>query len=61
MVDDDTRLEKLTVHSYDVRLKEKWNVHSMKNIILIDLQENDFHSLDIYIKAINTVMDISSI
>jgi len=32
----------------------------MKNVILIDLQENDLHSLDAYIKAINTVVNIPS-
>ncbi|CAG8684555.1 14915_t:CDS:2 [Funneliformis caledonium] len=31
----------------------------MKDVILIDLQENDLHSLNAYIKAINTVMDIN--
>src|ERR1044072_6380687 len=60
-VDDDTRLEELTVHSYDVRLNKKRNVRSMKDVILIDLQENDLHSLDAYIKAINTVVDVPSI
>jgi len=60
MVDDDTRLEELTVHSYDVRLKEKRNSRSMKDAILIDLQENDLHSLDAYIRAINTVVNVPS-
>src|ERR1044072_6525021 len=56
MVDDNTRLEKLIVHSYNIRLKEKQNVCSMKDVILIDLQENDLHSLDVYFQAINTVV-----
>ncbi len=88
MVDDDTRLEELTVYgsfaikiesrdivnhmvrnviliancpySYDVRLKEKRNARLMKDIILIDLQENDLYSLDAYIKAINTVVNVPS-
>ena len=33
----------------------------IKNVIFIDLQENDLHSLDAYIKAINIIMDIPSI
>ena len=36
-VDDNTRLEELTVHSYDIRLKEKRNARSMKDVVLIDL------------------------
>ncbi|RIB19638.1 hypothetical protein C2G38_2181293 [Gigaspora rosea] len=54
-VDDGTRLEELTVHSYDVRLQEKRHSRSMKNVVLIDLQENQLHSMDEYIEAINTV------
>ncbi|RIB20139.1 hypothetical protein C2G38_2081627, partial [Gigaspora rosea] len=57
-VDDDTRLEELTVHSYDVRLKEKRSSRSMKNTILIDLQKNDLHTIDAYIKAIYTVVNV---
>ncbi len=60
MVDDDTRLKELTVHSYDVRLKEKRNARLIKDVIFINLQENDLHSLDIYIKAINTIVNIPS-
>jgi len=33
----------------------------MKDAILVDLQENNLHSLDAYIKAINTVTNILSI
>ncbi|CAG8756137.1 5042_t:CDS:1, partial [Funneliformis caledonium] len=55
IIDDNTKLEELTIHSYDIRLKEKRNARSMKDAILVDLQENNLHSLDAYIKAINTV------
>jgi len=58
--DDDTRLEELTVHSYDIRLKEKRNTRAMKDVILVDLQENNLHSLDAYVKAINTVVNVPS-
>ncbi|RIB26015.1 hypothetical protein C2G38_2065994 [Gigaspora rosea] len=58
IVNNNTRLEELTVHSYDVRLKEK--SRSMKDTILIDLQKNDLHSMDAYIKAINTVVNVPS-
>ena len=57
---DDTKLEELTVHSYDSRLKEKRNVRSMKDVILVDLQENDLHSLDAYVRATNTVLNVPS-
>ncbi|CAG8738171.1 3743_t:CDS:2, partial [Gigaspora rosea] len=56
-VDDGTRLEELTVHSYDVRLQEKRHSRSMKNVVLIDLQENQLHSMDEYIEAINTYIE----
>ena len=32
----------------------------MKDAILVDLQENNLHSLDAYIKVINTVTNILS-
>jgi hypothetical protein len=38
---DDSRLEELILHSYDVRLKEKRDARSMKDVILVDLQEKD--------------------
>ncbi|CAG8646811.1 4929_t:CDS:1, partial [Funneliformis mosseae] len=59
MVDNDTRLKELTVYSYDIRLKKKQNTRLMKNVILIDLQENNLHSLDVYIKTINTIVNVS--
>jgi hypothetical protein len=57
---DDSRLEELILHSYDVRLKEKRDARSMKDVILVDLQENDLHSLDAYVNAINTVVNVPS-
>ncbi|CAG8492024.1 9441_t:CDS:2 [Funneliformis caledonium] len=59
-VDDSTKLEELTAHSYDTRLKEKWDARSMKDVVLIDLQENNLHSLNAYIKAINAVVNVPS-
>ncbi|CAG8525954.1 10830_t:CDS:1 [Acaulospora morrowiae] len=59
-IDDNTRLEELIVHSYDIRLQEKCHIRSMKDIILIDLQKNTLHSLDEYIQAINAVTNIPS-
>lgn len=32
----------------------------MKDVILVDLQENNLHSLDAYLKAINVVVNIPS-
>ncbi|CAG8732722.1 12115_t:CDS:1 [Funneliformis mosseae] len=59
-VDDDTKLEELIVHSYDIRLKEKRIIHFMKDVILVDLQKNNLHSLNAYIKTIDAVTNISS-
>ncbi|CAG8818780.1 14422_t:CDS:2, partial [Gigaspora rosea] len=56
-VNDDTRLEELTVHSYDIRLKEKRYVCSMKDIVLVDLQENGLYSMEEYLQAINVVTE----
>src|SRR6266511_3637307 len=50
-----TRMEELTIHSYDTRLKETRNIRSMKDIVLVDLQENNLHSLEAYIRATNAV------
>ncbi|CAG8564463.1 2869_t:CDS:2 [Funneliformis caledonium] len=52
-----TKLEELTIHSYDTRLKEKWDACSMKDVVLIDLQENNLYSLNAYIKAINAIVN----
>ncbi|CAG8725036.1 2080_t:CDS:1, partial [Funneliformis mosseae] len=59
-VDDSTKLEELTVYNYDTRLKEKRNNHLMKDVVLIDLQENNLHSLNAYIKAINAIVNVPS-
>ncbi len=60
MVDDNTKLEELTIYSYDIRLKEKHNSRFMKDSIFINLQENNLHFLDTYIKAINIIINILS-
>ncbi len=36
-INNNAKLEELTVHSYDTKLKEKWDTYSIKDIILIDL------------------------
>ena len=60
VINDDTRMEELTIYSYDIRLKEKRHVCSMKDVILVDLQENNLHSLDAYFKAIDVVVNVLS-
>ncbi len=60
MVDDKTKLEELTVYSYDIRLKEKHIIRSMKNVIFVDLQENNLHSIDVYVKVIDAVTNVLS-
>ncbi|CAG8501054.1 13604_t:CDS:2 [Funneliformis mosseae] len=59
-VNNSTKLEELTIHSYDTRLKEKWDAHLMKDVVFIDLQENNLHSLNTYIKAINAIVNVLS-
>ncbi|CAG8540561.1 2888_t:CDS:2, partial [Funneliformis mosseae] len=41
----DAELEELIVYSYDIRLKEKCNTYSIKDVVLIDLQENNLYGL----------------
>ena len=57
-VDDKTKLEELTVHSYDVRLKEKRNTRSIKDTVLVNLVKNNLHSIEAYINAINVVTSV---
>ncbi|RIB28607.1 hypothetical protein C2G38_2157441 [Gigaspora rosea] len=55
-VTDEKKLEELTVHSYDVRLKEKRSTRSIKDAILVDLVKTSLHSIENYIKAINVAI-----
>ena len=52
-------MKELTIHSYNTRLKETCNIHSMKDV-LMDLQENNLYSLEAYIRAINAVVEVPS-
>ncbi|CAG8601456.1 12997_t:CDS:2 [Funneliformis mosseae] len=52
------KLKELTVHSYDVCLKEKRNTRSIKNVMLVDLLQNDLHSVKAYINTTNAVTSI---
>ncbi|CAH1769119.1 107_t:CDS:2, partial [Entrophospora sp. SA101] len=58
LVSDKTKLEELTVHSYDVRLKEKRNTRSLKDAVLVDLLESKLQSMEAYINAINVAASI---
>ena len=51
-ISHDTRMKELIVHSYDTKLKEKRNIHSMKDdVVLMDLQENNnIHFLEVFVK-----------
>ncbi|RIB15363.1 hypothetical protein C2G38_2319654 [Gigaspora rosea] len=60
-VDDETKLEELTVHSYDVRLKEKRSSRSLKDTVLVDLFESNLRTMDAYIKAINIAASVPAI
>ncbi|RIB13059.1 hypothetical protein C2G38_2198933 [Gigaspora rosea] len=60
-VTDDKKLEELTVHSYNVRLKEKRSTRSIKDAILVDLVKTSLHSIEDYIKAINVAMSTPTI
>jgi hypothetical protein len=48
-----------TVDENTTRLKEKRSTRSMKDVILVDLQENNLHSLDAYLKAINVIVNVT--
>ena len=61
IVDDETKLEELAVHSYDVRLKEKRITRSMKDVVLVDLLHSDLHSVESYVNAINIVASVPTI
>ncbi len=37
MIDNNIKLKKLTIHSYDIKLKEKHNARFIKDAILVDL------------------------
>ena len=54
------KLKELTIYSYNIRIKEKCHVRSIKDVILVDLQENNLHSLDAYLKAIDVVVNVPS-
>ncbi len=60
-VNDKTKLKELTVYSYDIRLKEKRNTRSMKNIIFVNLVENNLYLIEAYINAINIIISILTI
>jgi len=55
------KLKELTIYSYNIRIKEKCHVRSIKDVILVELQENNLHSLDVYLKAIDVIINIPSI
>ena len=61
LVSNKTKLEELTVHSYDVRLKEKRNTRSLKDAVLVDLLESKLHSMEAYINAINVAASVPTI
>ncbi|CAJ0837503.1 11932_t:CDS:2 [Entrophospora sp. SA101] len=61
LVSDKTKLEELTVHSYDVRLKEKRNTRSLKDAVLVDLLESKLQSMEAYINAINVAASVPTI
>ncbi len=47
MINDNIKLKKLTIYNYNIRLKEKCNSCFIKDFILINLQKNNLHFLDI--------------
>ncbi|RIB07817.1 hypothetical protein C2G38_2213291 [Gigaspora rosea] len=60
-VNDNAWLDELTMHSYNIRLKKKCSVHSIKDIVLVDLQKNSLYMMKEYIKVINMVTKVPSI
>ncbi len=60
-MNDEIKLEELTVYSYDIYLKEKRNTRLIKDVILVDLIQNDLYSVETYINVTNTIISISII
>ena len=58
VINNEMRLEELTVYSYNTQLKEKKASRSMKDLVLVDLQKNPLHSVNDYIKVLNAVISI---
>ncbi|CAB4433623.1 unnamed protein product [Rhizophagus irregularis] len=54
---DFDRIELLTVHSYDNSIVEKKDERSMKNVRLIDMKEQQLHSMQDYIDALKIILE----
>ncbi|RIB06370.1 hypothetical protein C2G38_2217286 [Gigaspora rosea] len=48
---EEETMEALTVHSYDLRLKEKISDRSLNDIVLVDLVKNNLHSTNEYLES----------
>ncbi|CAG8740559.1 7683_t:CDS:1, partial [Cetraspora pellucida] len=51
---DDILIDSLTIHMYDSDIAERKEERAMKDIKLVDLIPLDLHSMNDYLKAINT-------
>jgi hypothetical protein len=51
------KVDQLTVHSYDNAIIERKEERKMKDAILVGIQEQQLHSLQDYIKALNIILD----
>ena len=58
---DYDRSELLTVHIYDASIEEKKEERSMETVRLIDIKEQNLHSLEDYLSATKMITNINSL
>ena len=54
-------IDQLTIHIYNDAIKERKEERSMKGVKMIALQNMNLHSLTDYLKAMQTIADVSSL
>ncbi|RIB14010.1 hypothetical protein C2G38_2196346 [Gigaspora rosea] len=53
-------IEALTVHSYDLRLKEKISDRLLNDIVLVDLVKNNLHSTNEYLESFAVIRNVNT-
>ena len=51
------RIDQLTIHTYDDAIAERKEERRMKNTILVGMQEQQLHSVQDYLNALNMILD----
>lgn len=55
---EEETMEALTVHSYDLRLKERINDRSLNDIVLVDLVKNNLHTVGEYLESLGIIQNV---